>query len=118
MKQLIPLLRVVNLHATIDFYIQVLGFEVCWREKGTVQVQHGNVALMFSTGDNLGSMAELSGTLYFYPEDVSTLWNSIRERVEIEWPLQTMDYGTREFGIRDPDGYILAFAEVLPAAGE
>jgi hypothetical protein len=22
-----------------------------------------------------------------------------------------MEYGTREFGIRDPDGYVLAFAE-------
>jgi hypothetical protein len=30
------------------------------------------------------------------------------------WPLEQQEYGTREFGIRDPDGYVLAFAEELP----
>lgn len=116
MKQLIPLLRVVNLDATLEFYVQVLGFEICWREKDTAQIQHGNVALMFSTGDNLGLAPGFSGTLYFYPEDVDLLWDTVRAEVEVEWPLQVMDYGTREFGIRDPDGYTLAFAKVLPRA--
>jgi hypothetical protein len=29
------------------------------------------------------------------------------------WPLAAMDYGQKEFGIRDGDGYTLAFAEPL-----
>ena len=34
-------------------------------------------------------------------------------RSEIVWPLETMDYGQTEFGIRECDGYTLAFAEAL-----
>ena len=39
----------------------------------------------------------------------------IKSQVEIVWPLETMDYGQTEFGIRDRDGYTLAFAEAVDA---
>ena len=32
---------------------------------------------------------------------------------EVVWPLEVMDYGQKEFGIRDGDGYMLAFTEAL-----
>ena len=37
----------------------------------------------------------------------------IRPPREWVWPLEAMDYGQTEFGIRDCDGYTLAFAEAL-----
>ena len=43
--------------------------------------------------------------------DVEAFFKSVRDKVDIVWPLETMEYGQREFGIRDPDGYTLAFAE-------
>jgi uncharacterized glyoxalase superfamily protein PhnB len=113
MKELIPLLRARDLDETIVFYRDLLGFQLCWREGDTASLQSGRVGLMFSTGENLGTEPCLSGTLYFYPENVTGLWEELRGRVEIEWPLETMSYGTREFGIRDCNGYVLAFAEVL-----
>ncbi len=112
MKELIPLLRVRDLEQTIAFYRDLLGFELCRLEGDTASLKHGRVGLMFSTGDNLGAEPALSGTLYFYPDDVNALWQQVRHQVTIEWPLQDMDYGTREFGVRDCNGYILAFAEV------
>ena len=39
------------------------------------------------------------------------LFTRIKDEAEIAWPLETMEYGTVEFGIRDRDGYTLAFAE-------
>ncbi len=36
---------------------------------------------------------------------------SVKDKVDLVWPLETMDYGTVEFRIRDCDGYVLAFAE-------
>ena len=44
---------------------------------------------------------------------VQEFFERIKDQVEIVWPLETMEYGQREFGIRDCDGYTLAFAEAL-----
>ena len=118
MKELVPLLRVRDLDETIEFYSNVLGFELCWREGDTASLRCGAVGLMVSTGSNLGDEPRLSGTLYFYPDDVEEMWGRLRSRVPVEWPLERMSYGTREFGIRDCNGYILAFAEVDETAGE
>ena len=113
MKELIPLLKVRNLNETLDFYRDALGFELCWREGDTASVRCGGACLMLSTGSNLGETPTLSGTIYFYPDDVDQLWERLRHGADVAWELQTMSYGTREFGIRDPNGYCLAFAEVL-----
>ena len=43
--------------------------------------------------------------------DVDALFEAVRRQVRVEWPLQAMAYGTREFGIRDCNGYWLAFLE-------
>ena len=48
-------------------------------------------------------------SLYFYPDNVDALWNQLKDKVEVEVPLQDMDYGMREFTIRDPNGYALNF---------
>jgi hypothetical protein len=42
---------------------------------------------------------------------VREFFERIRQKVEVVWPLEKMDYGQTEFGIRDVDGYTLAFAE-------
>jgi hypothetical protein len=44
---------------------------------------------------------------------VEALFERIQSQVSIVWPLEVMDYGQKEFGIRDCDGYVLAFAEPL-----
>jgi hypothetical protein len=57
----------------------------------------------------------LRGPLYFQTLGVRDFFERVRDKVEFVWPLEAMDYGQIEFGIRDPDRYVLAFAE---AAGE
>ena len=116
MKELSPLLRVLDLEETVAFYVEQLGFQLGWQEDDTASLQNGAARIMVSTGENLGAKPELSGTLYFYPDDVEALWEALRHQVPVEWALQNMPYGTREFGIRDPNGYILAFAEVVEGA--
>ena len=34
-----------------------------------------------------------------------------KNRFKFVWPLEKMTHGTLEVGVRDPNGYILAFAE-------
>ena len=44
---------------------------------------------------------------------VREFFERVKGRAEVVWPLEAMDYGQREFSIRDGDGYTLAFAEDL-----
>ena len=80
----------------------------------------GPVAVLLSTGTHLGAAPQFTGTIYFDVEDVEGLWNTVAPNADVVWPLADMEYGTREFGIRDPDGYVLAFAEQrgLASAGQ
>lgn len=43
------------------------------------------------------------------PNEVDALWSKIKDRVEVVDAPDTFDYGMREFGIRDDNGYCLAF---------
>ena len=67
-------------------------------------------------GDDHGHVhAPAISSLYFYPDDIDTLWDEFKDKVEIEHPLEDMDYGMREFMIRDPNGYTLMFGSPISA---
>jgi uncharacterized glyoxalase superfamily protein PhnB len=115
-KQIVPALRVVDLQQSIDFYTDLLGGQVCWRapQDGggeNCMLQLGATNLLLSTGSHLGDRPQFSGTLTFDMDGVQEFYERIKDRVAIVWALEVMDYGQREFGIRDCNGYILAFAE-------
>jgi catechol 2,3-dioxygenase-like lactoylglutathione lyase family enzyme len=111
-----PVLRVADLQRAIDWYTRVLGFDVSWRSPNdgggeNCMLRAGESRLMLSTGSHLGDKPAFTGTLYFETNGVRDLYARVRDQVEIVWPLELMEYGALEFGVRDPDGYLLAFAE-------
>jgi uncharacterized glyoxalase superfamily protein PhnB len=113
---IMPVLRVGNLQHAIDWYTGVIGFELLWRKADdcggeACMLREGSLTLMLTTGANLGGKPAFTGTLYFNMKDVAAFYELIKATVDMVWPLEKMDYGTLEFGVRDPDGYVLAFAE-------
>ena len=116
-KKIMPVLRVADLSKALDWYTRQLGFELCWRfvndggDGENCMLQAGEISLMLSTGSHLGGKPAFSGTLYFEMDGVREPFTRIKDQVEIVWPLATMEYRAIEFGIHDPDGYTLAFAE-------
>lgn len=117
-KRIVPVLKVSDMQKSVDFYAGVLGVSVAWRAANdgggeNCMLQAGATALLLSTDPQLGDKPQFTGTLYFNMVGVQDFFESIKEEVEVVWPLETMDYGQREFGIRDGDGYTLAFAEDL-----
>ena len=61
-----------------------------------------------------GVAGEMGGTipaLYFNVGGVREFFEQIKEKVDVVWPLERMDCGQTEFGVRDLDGRTLAFAE-------
>jgi catechol 2,3-dioxygenase-like lactoylglutathione lyase family enzyme len=111
-----PVLRVTDLQRSIDFYVKVLGFELLWRSPNdgggeNCMLQSGEATVMLSTGTHLGGKPAFTGTLYFEMVGVRDFYTQIKDLIEIVWPLSSTDYGTQEFGVRDLDGYMLAFSE-------
>jgi uncharacterized glyoxalase superfamily protein PhnB len=114
--KVVPVLKVSDMHKAVAFYTGVLGFTVVWRAANdgggeNCMLRAGGTSVLLSTGSQLGDKPRFTGTLYFHMAAVKEFFERIKDQAEIVWPLETMDYGLKEFGIRDCDGYMLAFAE-------
>jgi uncharacterized glyoxalase superfamily protein PhnB len=116
MNKIVPVLRVAELQRAVDWYTDILGFQIAWRAPDdgggeNCMLSSGPVDLLLSTGSHLGDEPRFTGTLYFHVDGVDEFYERVKDRAGIVWPLETQVYGLREFGIRDRDGYTLAFAE-------
>jgi len=124
LKKLSPNLMVEDVNRTVDFYRDVLGFELLGTvpEQGQfdwAMMRRDSVEIMFQARTSLVSdipaLADMpiGGSLTFYTEvtGVKELYQSIQDRVEIVQELHTTFYGTQEFSFKDCNGYILAFSE-------
>lgn len=107
------LLRCTDLEATRVYYRDTLGFAVSDSEESTLTVQLEDCRLVFTRDDLWGSVVACSGTFYCAISQVDRYFESIKDKASIAWPLQDMPYGAREFGIRDCNGYYLAFTQVI-----
>lgn len=116
LRGIVPVLRVAEMDRAAGYYTDVLGFSVRWRELAdgggeNCMLDAGTVHVLLTTGTHLELPPHFTGTLYFDVTDVRELWERVRGRSEVVWPLEEMDYGSLEFGVRDRDGYTLAFSE-------
>src|SRR5262249_52268154 len=120
----IPMIRVPDIARTLDWYTTI-GFKEVGRfpEKGEPNwgmLQFGKAAFMLSLGGKAGPH---DVTLWFYTDKVDELYDQLKTRqiealgaatgeqqvVEFVADIHNPEYGGREFGIRDLNGYILYF---------
>ena len=116
-QRVVPSLLARDIDATLRFY-EKLGFAASGfypgRQNATwVELERDGVTLQFHNQPPKGTPREpvCSGTFYFFPQNVDALVEELRGKVEFAWGPEIMDYGMREFAVRDPNGYFLAFAE-------
>jgi uncharacterized glyoxalase superfamily protein PhnB len=115
-SRLVPSLDARDLRETIDFYRDKLGFRVTGLhpddgEPAWCELSRGSIRIMFSRSHDDGALA-LTGSLYLWPDDVVALHRELTGRgVAVEWGPEVMDYGMREFAVRDPNRYLLVFGE-------
>ena len=107
------MLETENLEQTIEFYTQNLGFECrsvypkgspCW-----ISLWNGDAEIAFGTPNAHKNFEKpiLTGSIYLTIENVDELWQKLKDKVEIAYAIENFDYGMREFGIKDCNGYIL-----------
>ena len=53
----------------------------------------------------------LGFTLYIKTDHVDELWDRLKDKARLCYPLEDFDYGMREFAIYDNNGYVLQFGQ-------
>lgn len=115
LMSLSPILWTKDLPASIAFYHDVLGFECTNQTAGWACLQKDEVELMLSlpNAHEPFDKIQFTGSFYFHPDDVKSLWQQLKDKARIVYPLEDFDYGMREFAIRDNNGYILQFGQEI-----
>ncbi len=117
LTQLIPMLWVPDVKEAIQFYVDILGF-VCSNyvpQVGWGIVRRDGVAIMIALPNAHTPFAgsQFTGAFYFNTDDVDGLWEQLKDKVTIEYPIEDFEYGMREFAIRDNNGYLLEFGQEI-----
>jgi uncharacterized glyoxalase superfamily protein PhnB len=112
-----PSLYTPDISKTVDFYVKNLGFEqtAVYRDDNGVEIWT-EVALdesrlwFFSNPLEQQPGPAFSGLIYIFVQDVDALSAHLQDNVSFEWGPETQDYGLRELGLRDINGYYIVFA--------
>jgi uncharacterized glyoxalase superfamily protein PhnB len=122
--KLTPNLIVASVERSLAFYVDTLGFARGMTVPDQppfvfASVSSGGVEIFFNdvkaatdeypgfAGKPIGATA----TLYVETRGVDELHARLKSKATIVMPLETKFYGSREFAIEDPDGYVITFAE-------
>lgn len=105
------LLQCRDIEQTREFYKSALNFNVRDTVEGTITADNHAGTLIFTSESLWENPLGFSGTIYFTVPDTDAYFASIKDKVTVAWPVQRMSYGCREFGIKDCNGYHLAFQQ-------
>ena len=102
-----------DMAVTRKFY-EALGFCLSGGspDSGWMELKFGSARLQFYTEAPIGTLGtpSFSGTIYLRVSNVDSIADALKADFAFEWGPETMDYGVREFALRDPSGYLLAFS--------
>jgi uncharacterized glyoxalase superfamily protein PhnB len=127
----VPMIFVPDVARALDWYTSIGFTEVArYADDGLVNfgmVSFGGAEIMLNMH---GKAGRHDVTLWFYTDRVDDLYQLLKARqldaaraalagqpsdrgIEFEQDIEDMFYGARQFGIRDPDGYVLYFIQSL-----
>lgn len=113
----IPTLATPSIKDTVDFYVSVLDFQckAMDEQSQSASLGNGQVTLQVAHIRSPFDGPVFTGEIYIEMECVDELWEKVKDKAEVCFPIQNFDDGMREFGIYDNNGYMLQFAQALPA---
>jgi catechol 2,3-dioxygenase-like lactoylglutathione lyase family enzyme len=126
-SKLTPNLLVADVERSLAFYTDVLGFERAFTVPEQPpfvfgSVVSGPIEIFFNERETAakeypgfaGRPLGISGTMFIELQGsghIERLHDRLKPTVPIVMNLVTQWYGTKEFAIADPDGYVITFAE-------
>ena len=124
MKSLTPNIMVNDVNKTVDYYHNLLDFELVMSvpEKGNFEwamMKNGDATIMFQEKGSLAKeIKELQNkplgatmNLYIQTKNIDALYQKLKQNEKIIKDIDVTFYGTKEFTVEDLNGYILTFAE-------
>jgi uncharacterized glyoxalase superfamily protein PhnB len=102
---------------SVKFYVEQLGFTCTLQLDGFARVRLGAADIMLALPNAHVPWhgPRFTGSIYLDVNDVDQLWERLKTRARIVYPIETMEYGMREFGLLDDNGYQLSFAQHVAA---
>lgn len=123
-KSLIPNVFVSDMTRSFSFFNEILGFRRAFSVPDEtpydwVRLVRDDVSIdLYEAKAGVEEYPSLAGkptgataVLYIVVEDVESLHASFEKHCNIVMPLTRKFYGSLEFAIEDPDGYVITFAE-------
>ena len=52
-----------------------------------------------------------TGSFYFNTDGIDEIWNKLKDKTKICYPIENFEYGMRGFAIYDNNGYLLQFGQ-------
>ncbi|MBU8539072.1 VOC family protein [Falsiroseomonas tokyonensis] len=125
---LCPTLRYQDAPAALDWLERAFGFRrglVVPDDKGGIAHaelhlgENGLVMLGSVRADGFGQapgqLGGITGSIYIRTEDADAAHaRALAAGAELVRPLQTTDYGSRDFTVRDPEGHVWSFGTYWP----
>lgn len=108
----VPIFRVDNLNASVNYYVERLGFQLEWRSDPVASVRRDSTSIMLSEGDQ----GQPGTWVWIAAGNVDEFYRELRERgARLRHPPTNFPWGSRECQVTDPDGHVLRFgAESKP----
>ena len=115
LKEIRPILYTDQIRETVEFYTTNLGFScaITNEEVGWAVLKRDHIEFSISLPNaHIGfSEPSFTGSFYVITEGVDQLWNDLKDKVKICYPLESFEHGMREFAIFDNNGYVLQFGQ-------
>lgn len=117
---LVPAFETWDMPATLDFYVNTLGFAVDGKMENEGKIfwamlRRNNIWIIFAEPKEHKADREpkLTGQINIYTNDVDAVWQFVKEKATIAYPIDDFNYGMREFGIYDNNGYLITFGKPI-----
>jgi len=123
MDRVVPILGVADVGASLEYFVEVLGFSVDAAFGGESDgpaygiVSRGDIAIHVQSGwtPRAGSREPHETDAYVYVADADALLAELQGRgVVLYRDMVDNDYGMRDFCVATPDGLRIAFGSPLP----
>lgn len=115
--RLTPIIYTKDIQGTIDFYVEKLGFVCIGRapEFGWAKVCLNDAEIMISSPNSYIKFDKsvFTGSFYIYTDNADEVWEKVKLNVSVCYPIENFNYGLREFGIFDNNGYLLQFGHEI-----